>query len=89
MPLSTKVPEPRPTRWIDAVSGPVEVFAPLSLEDARRGDALRKLRMGMHLSLSEASRLLGIGIVEVSECERGVRTFELHEAEQLLTRQRP
>lgn len=81
-PMSTKAPpEPeRKRRTVATFHGPVLVYEVLSERHRLMGQAMRIVRTHRKLSLREASEMLGIGVVDYSECERGVRELDYGEA---------
>jgi hypothetical protein len=82
--MKTSVPDERPTRTVHGLHGTLELYVELSPEHAKRGEQLRGLRCELHLTLQKAAALLGLSIVDLSECERGVRDFSIEEASTLL-----
>lgn len=81
----TEVPGMRPMRSFRDVHHRLTlVYATLSPEDEKRGADFREVRNACQLGLREAAARLGISAVELGECERGVRRFDLAEALALL-----
>lgn len=84
--LKTSVPAQRPQETIVTLCGDtVKTFRPLSPEHRLRGRLLREERVGRGLYLGDAAQLLGVTLCELSECEAGVREFELDEVRRLFT----
>lgn len=82
--LRTSVPAERPRRTFMSMHGETSCFDSLSPDHVRRGETLRDFRTAQQLPLGAAARMLGISVVMYSECERGVREFDLREALKLL-----
>ena len=80
MKLPTWTPSVRPKRVMVTLHGDVETFAPISLACRMSGQSLREHRTMRGLGLRDAAQLLGLGAVELGECERGVRGFDLAQA---------
>jgi hypothetical protein len=82
--LRTSVPAERPRKTFMSAHGLTECFDALSADHARCGETLRDFRTAQQMPLGAAARRLGITVVMYSECERGVREFDLREALKLL-----
>lgn len=80
-PMITKVPpeDERPRQLDVTFHGDYHTYAELSEEHRRNGGRIRDGRAGRGLSLRDGAQLLGISIVELAECERGVREIDYEE----------